>query len=210
MVKIVALISGGIDSPVAAYLVGRMSSVETVPVHFNNQSSNEKALERVLTCCKKLSETIQLKEIYVFPYEKVLLEFAKKCRRKVICVLCRRTMFRVAEKLAQELGAVALVTGESLGQVASQTLQNMYVEDKAVKIPVLRPLLGLNKEETVKIAKKIGTYDVSITPVEGCVFNPKKPATKAKMEEISEEEKKINISEVVLNLLNIKQKIILQ
>ena len=190
MLKVLVLISGGIDSPVAAYLVGRLG-VEVIPVYFDNSPfSSIEAKSRAVECIKRLKEVLGFKEAYIFPNGDNLKEFFEKCKRRFICVLCRRMMLRVAEKFALEVGASALVTGESLGQVASQTLQNILVEDKAVKIPVLRPLIGLNKEESVRIARKIGTYEISIRNVVSCTVNPKQPATKVKLNQILEEEKK--------------------
>ncbi len=209
MLKVLVLISGGIDSPVAAYLVGRLG-VEVIPVYFDNSPfSSIEAKSRAVECIKRLKEVLDLKEAYIFPNGDNLKEFFEKCKRRFICVLCRRMMLRVAEKFALEVGASALVTGESLGQVASQTLQNILVEDKAVKIPVLRPLIGLNKEESVRIARKIGTYEISIRNVVSCTVNPKQPATKAKLNQILEEEKKLNIQKLMLNTVSKKQKIFL-
>ena len=209
MLKVLVLISGGIDSPVAAYLVGRLG-VEVIPVYFDNSPfSSIEAKSRAVECIKRLKEVLGFKEAYIFPNGDNLKEFFEKCKRRFICVLCRRMMLRVAEKFALEVGASALVTGESLGQVASQTLQNILVEDKAVKIPVLRPLIGLNKEESVRIARKIGTYEISIRNVVSCTVNPKQPATKAKLNQILEEEKKLNIQKLMLNTVSKKQKIFL-
>jgi thiamine biosynthesis protein ThiI len=106
-------------------------------------------------------------------------------------------MVKYAEKIAEKEKADALVMGDSLGQVASQTLQNLLVVDSAVKIPILRPLIGFDKEDIVKIARQIGTYELSILPSAGCTAVPNKPATRAKLEDILEEEKKLNIEEIV-------------
>lgn len=207
MLKVLALISGGIDSPVAAYLIGRLG-VEVIPVYFDNSPfSDMNTRIRAVECIKKLGEVLGLKEAYIFPNGDNLKEFFEKCKRRFICVLCRRMMLRVAEKFALEVGASALVTGESLGQVASQTLQNIFVEDEVVKISVLRPLVGLNKEESVKIAREIGTYEISIRNVVSCTVSPKKPATKAKLSQILKEEEKLDIKKLILNTFSGKQKI---
>jgi len=206
MGKVVALVSGGIDSPVAAYLTGRF--VEVLPIFFDNSPfAGKDALERVLACCKILSRKVRLRFLHVFSHGKNLLEFSNACNRKFICVLCKRMMLRVAEKFALEVGASSIITGDSLGQVASQTLQNLYVEDEAVKIPVLRPLLGFNKEEIVKIAREIGTYETSIMQVASCTVNPKRPAVKASLNKVLREEGKVDIEKLTKETLNSKHKI---
>ncbi|RLG92549.1 MAG: hypothetical protein DRO36_01205 [Candidatus Hecatellales archaeon] len=207
--KVLALISGGIDSPVAAYMVGRMN-VKVIPIYFDNSPfSSGEAKNRAVECIGRLSKILGLKEAYIFPYGVCLQELSNRCKRNLICVLCRRMMFRVAERFALEVEASALVTGESLGQVASQTLQNVFVEDKAVKIPILRPLIGLNKEESVKIARRIGTYEISTRNVVSCTVNPKHPATKAKLSQILEEEKKLNIEKLVFDVVSGRKKVFL-
>ncbi|MGP3667745.1 MAG: tRNA sulfurtransferase [Candidatus Bathyarchaeota archaeon] len=209
MGKVVALISGGIDSPVAVYLTGRF--VEVLPMFFdNNPFTGKDALERVLACCKILSKRVGLKFLYVFSHGKNLLEFFNTCNRRFMCVLCKRMMLRVAEKFALEVNASGIVTGDSLGQVASQTLQNLYVEDKVVKIPVLRPLLGFNKDEIVKIAREIGTYETSIRQVASCTANPKHPVTKAVLNMVLKEESKVDVEKLMVETLNSKSKILLE
>ncbi|MCX8175987.1 MAG: hypothetical protein N3E48_02000 [Candidatus Bathyarchaeota archaeon] len=208
MGKVVALVSGGIDSPVAVYLTARF--VEVLPVFFdNNPFTGKDALERVLDCCKLLSKRVKLKFLYVFPHGKNLLEFFNKCNRRFTCVLCKRMMLRITEKFALDVDASGIVTGDSLGQVASQTLQNLYVEDKVVKIPVLRPLLGFNKEEIVKVAREIGTYETSIRQVTSCTANPKHPVTKAVLNKVLEEESKVDVERLIMETLNSKSKILL-
>jgi thiamine biosynthesis protein ThiI len=178
---------------VAAYLVGRSLGVEVSVLHLDNfPLLKETGRLKALRCWEKLKRLKVVGEAYVLPHSHSLLEFYRKCERRLVCVLCRRQMLRVAEKLAEELSASALVTGESLGQVASQTLANIAVEDQAVKLPVLRPLIGFNKEEIVAISKQIGTYLDSIIPG-GCCANPRKPATQARLEKVLEEEAKLNL-----------------
>lgn len=191
--KVLALVSGGLDSPVAAYLVGRRLGVEVSVLHLDNfPLLREAGRWKALRCWKKLKRLKVVGEAFVLPHGHSLLEFYRKCERRLVCVLCRRQMLRVAERLAEELSASALVTGESLGQVASQTLANLCVEDQAVKIPVLRPLLGFDKEEIVNLSKQIDTYSDSILP-SGCCANPPKPSTQARLEKVLEEEFKVDL-----------------
>ena len=124
-------------------------------------------------------------------------EIIKKCERRYTCVLCRRMMFRIASAIAKIEKADFLITGENLGQVASQTLDNLVVVTDVVKIPILRPLLTYDKQEIMDLAKEIGTYDLSILPSNNCSAVPNKPATSAKLDKILEEEKKINIKNLI-------------
>ena len=162
--------------------------------HFDNAPfAGQGSIERVKLLAKKLG----FKELLVINHGPDLTEFMKNCDRKYMCVFCRRMMLRIAEAIAKKQGAQALVTGESLAQVASQTLQNLYVEDDAVKIPIMRPLIGFDKNEIIKIAKDIGTYDISIIPVICCSAVPPKPSTQARLEKIVGEEGKININKLL-------------
>ena len=188
----IVLLSGGIDSPVAAHLI--KDKMQLSLLYFDNSPFTGKAsLERVKLIAKKLS----FKELLVAEHGPHLTEFMKNCDKKYICVMCRRMMLRVAEAVAKKQGAEALVTGESLAQVASQTLENLYVEAQAVQIPIIRPLIGFDKNETIRISKEIGTYDISIMPMMYCSALPKKPSTQARLEKILEEEQKVDIKELV-------------
>jgi len=127
------------------------------------------------------------------PHGKAQTEFARNCRRNMECVLCRRMMLRVAERMAAKHGADCIVTGESLGQVASQTLTNIFVEERATKLPIIRPLIGFDKVEIEKIAKNIGTYEISILPGLCCTIAPKKPSTYSRLETALEEETRVDL-----------------
>jgi len=191
MKSVIALISGGIDSPVAAYMVGRLG-YRVIPVHFDNSPfSSEINKKKTEDCVERLKKHIGIDDLVVVPHGNNLLEISKNCERRYTCVLCRRVMFRIAEKLCKKLGAEAIVTGEFLGSKASQTLQNMKVISQSVKIPILRPLLGLDKEEIQKIGKGIGTFGQGISPAGCCSIVPSKPSTKARLEKILEEEGKL-------------------
>jgi thiamine biosynthesis protein ThiI len=198
MNKVICLISGGIDSAVACYMMMERG-VEVVLLHYDNWPySDKKNLIKVRKLAKKLKGFYKKRlKLYLIPHGKNQTEIMKKCKRKLTCVLCRRFMYRIAEQIAEKENASAIVTGESLGQVASQTLVNLRVEKQAVKISILRPLLGLDKEEIVNKAKQIGTYEISILPGLCCVAVPKKPATKARLKEVLEEEDKMRVSSLV-------------
>lgn len=189
-----ALVSGGIDSPVAAYLLGR-EGLELVLVHFDNRPfTSDEEVEKAKRLMAALDEAlgIKTKKILV-PHGKTQAEFARSCRRNMECVLCRRMMFRVAEKLADRYEVDYLVTGESLGQVASQTLANILVEERATSLPILRPLIGFDKIEIERIAKTIGTYEVSILPGLCCTIVPKKPSTYSRLSVAVDEESRIDL-----------------
>lgn len=196
--KVVSLLSGGIDSPVSTHLLLR-KGVEVVAVHYDNQPFTD---ERQLYKTKKLIERLEehsgkkMKKYFV-PHGPSQAVIAKNTHRRYQCVMCRRMMFRIAERIAEIEGAEAIATGESLGQVASQTLPNIRTEEHAVKIPVLRPLIGLDKVEIERIAKEIGTYGISVGPGLCCTIVPEKPSTKARIKAIIEEESKIDIEELV-------------
>jgi tRNA uracil 4-sulfurtransferase len=201
--KFVSLISSGIDSPVATYLISKKADEiillhgDTRPFTDDKEIKNFKKIEKQL---KKISK-VKIKTILV-SHGLSLSEYKKSCDDHFTCVFCKRMLLRYAEKIAEKEGADAIVMGDSLGQVASQTIQNIKTIDSAVSIPIIRPLIGFDKEEIVKIAKEIGTYDLSILKSEPCKAVPKKPSTQAKIEKILEEEKKIDIEKLILGILN--------
>ncbi len=197
--KAIALISGGIDSPVATYLM-MQKGVEVIALHMDNRPfTDDKYVEKAIALVRKLEQITGKKiKMYLAPHGISQLEFAKKCRTNLECVLCRRMMFRVARRVAEIEGAGAIITGESLGQVASQTLQNIRTEYQAAEgALILRPLIGLDKGEIIEIAKKIGTFDLSIQPGLCCTIVPEKPATRAKLGDVLEEEKKLEMDAMV-------------
>lgn len=196
--KLVSLISSGIDSPVATYLMSAKAD-EIILVHGDNRPfTDEREINNFLNLAKHLNKIMKCStKIIVILHGKSLGEYKQNCDNKFTCVFCKRMLLRYAEKIAKQEKASAIVMGDSLGQVASQTLQNIKTIEQAVKIPVLRPLVGLDKEDIVKIAKEIGTYDLSILPSDGCSAVPNKPSTQAKLNKILEEENKIDISKLV-------------
>lgn len=192
--KVLSLVSGGIDSPVAAFLAAKRGA-ENIWLHFHSfplvsNSSIEKTKE-LAQVFKKYQPNLK---IYFIPFQKAQLEIKTKTPAKYRILLYRRLMFKIAERIAKKENCSALVTGESLGQVSSQTLPNMKIIEQAVKIPVLRPLIGFDKEEIIKIGQSIGTFNISIKPQEDCctLFVPKHQTAEGKMDVVKELEKKIN------------------
>ncbi len=221
--KLISLISGGIDSPVATYLMLK-KGIDIVAVHMDNRPfTDDKTIGKFLKlighlekisnkknflsgnfCAQSesiLSDSGRKIKTYIVPHGNAQMEFAKNCMRKLHCLLCRRMMYRVAEEIAGIEGADAVITGESMGQVASQTLINIEVESRAIKIPVLRPLIGFDKEDTIRIAREIGTYEISTMPGLCCTIVPKMPATQARLEEVLAEESKVNINSILKDLI---------
>lgn len=192
--KCALMLSGGIDSPVAGYMIAKRG-VELIGVHFHSYPyTSERAKEKVITLAKKLSEYVGRIELFVVPFTDIQLMINEKAENDMLVLLMRRYMMRIAERIAEENGAKAIVTGESLGQVASQTIESMTVTNEVVSMPVFRPLIGMDKEEITLISRKIDTFETSIQPYEDCctVFVPKHPKTKPRVSEIREEELKLS------------------
>jgi thiamine biosynthesis protein ThiI len=172
--KVVALLSGGIDSPVAAYLMLRMGA-EVIPVHMH---VGPKTDEKVKLIARKLGEYGKVAEPVIINPERrdrVIGKLREMKKDKYTCVLCKFNMVKAADDVARETGAKAIVMGDSIGQVASQTLDNILIVSRATGLPILRPLIGLDKEEIVRIAKEIGTFELSTLPEEECWCVPRHP-----------------------------------
>ncbi len=198
MEKAVYLISGGIDSPVAAYL-GICRGWKPVFVHFDTspfagELSKRKAMETILRvkACTGIDG-----EILVVPHGQDLKAIVERCKRNFSCLLCKRMMYRKAERIALERGCQGIVTGEILGEQASQTLRNLTLDSAVVGMPVARPLLAMNKLEVEAIAKRIGTFEISTSPAEPCAASAIKARTKAREDELRREEAKLPIDELV-------------
>jgi len=196
--KLVSLVSSGIDSPVATYLVSKKAE-EIIIVHSNNDPFTDKQEEdKFIRIAKHLKEKISSKiKLYIIPHGETLSSYKLNCENRFTCIFCKRMLVRYAEKIAEKEDAFAIVMGDSLGQVASQTLKNLKVVEQASSIPILRPLIGLDKEDIITIAKNIGTYDLSISPSISCSAVPNKPSTQAKLRQILTEEQKINVDELI-------------
>jgi thiamine biosynthesis protein ThiI len=196
--KFVALMSSGIDSPVATFLLSKIAK-EIIVLHSNNMPFTDDIEDKkFIKIVKYLKANIPCKiKLYIIPNGNSLSSFKKNCENRFTCVFCKRMLVRYADNIANKEKADAIIMGDSLGQVASQTLKNLRVVEQATSLPILRPLIGLDKEDIVRIAKEIGTYELSISPSISCSAVPKKPSTQAKLEQILSEENKLNIEILV-------------
>ncbi|MGI6240176.1 MAG: tRNA uracil 4-sulfurtransferase ThiI [Christensenellales bacterium] len=197
--KAALLLSGGIDSPVAGYQIMRRG-VKICGIHFLSPPyTGELAREKVLQLAQTLARYSGGMRVYLVPFTKVQLEIHEKCPDNLGTVIGRRFMMRIAKKLAQDFGAQALITGESLGQVASQTMEAIACTDEVADMPVFRPLIGLDKLEITQMAERIGTYETSILPYEDCctVFTPRHPVTHPKKHTMPKAEEKLDIDALV-------------
>ena len=197
--KATLLLSGGIDSPVAGYMIGKRG-VEISAMHFHSYPyTSERAKEKVITLAKELSEYCCGIRLYVVPFTEPQLTIHEKCPEEYGTLIMRRFMMRIAAKIAEKEGARALVTGESIGQVASQTIEALCCIDAVAGMPVFRPLIGNDKIEIIRIAEKIGTYETSCLPYEDCctVFTPRHPATHPKLDHVEKAEQCLDIEGLV-------------
>ncbi|NYZ79773.1 7-cyano-7-deazaguanine synthase [Candidatus Micrarchaeota archaeon] len=186
------LLSGGIDSPVAGHLMKKKIEIEAV--YFDNAPyADDTNLRRAADNAKKIG----LKRLFVMNNGNSLKEYFKKGDAKFACVFCKRMMLRYSEALAEKIGADCLVNGDNLAQVASQTLQNLKTVSSAVSIPVVRPLIGMDKNEIIAIAKEIGTFDISTRPASCCSAVPFKPSTMASIDKMMAEESKVDVASLV-------------
>ena len=182
--KAAVLISGGLDSPVAAWSMAKRG-VELTAIHFSSPPyTSELAHDKVVRLLRRVSEYAGRIKLITVELTHLQQEIRDHCPEELGTVILRRYMLRAAQALAEDEGCLALITGESLGQVASQTIQAIACTDAVVGMPVFRPLIGSDKAEIVKIARKIDTYDISIEPYEDCctIFTPKHPRTKPSLE----------------------------
>ena len=191
----VSLLSGGIDSPVSSYMMAKRG-VQLHMIHFASPPyTSELAREKVLELAHLLTPWCGRLNVYVIPFTEIQEAIRTSCPEDYFTLIMRRFMMRLADRLAKELHCSALVTGESLGQVASQTMQAIAVSEDAATLPILRPLIGMDKEEIVRIARHIGTFEQSILPYEDCctVFTPRHPKTHPHVEEVRELEAVLDI-----------------
>jgi len=197
--KTLLLLSGGIDSPVAGWMMLKRG-VELEVVHFYSYPyTSERALEKVVDLAKILAQYCISIKLHIVPFTKIQTEINEKCPENELVLIMRRFMMKIAEKIALSNGALSLTTGESIGQVASQTMHSLSVTNAAVAIPVFRPLIGMDKNEVVSIARKIGTFETSILPYEDCctVFVPKHPKTKPILSDILKSESVLDVSGLI-------------
>ena len=195
----VTLLSGGIDSPVSTYMIAKRG-VRLIPVHFFSfPYTSEQAKQKVVELAELLTVYCGAMTIEVVPFTHIQEVIRAKCPEEYFTLIMRRFMMRIAQRIAEANGAKAIVTGENLGQVASQTMEAMASTQAVTELPVLQPLIGMDKEEIVRLARRIGTFDTSILPYEDCctVFTPKHPKTKPKVHEVAALESVLDIEGLV-------------
>jgi len=195
----VTLLSGGIDSPVSTYMICRRG-VRLIPIHFFSfPYTSQQAKDKVVELADILTAYCGKMTIEVVPFTHIQEEIRDKCPEEYFTLIMRRFMMRISQRIAEANGAKAIVTGENLGQVASQTMEAMASTQAVTDLPVLQPLIGMDKEEIVRLARKIGTFETSILPYEDCctVFTPKHPRTKPKLSEVEAAESAMDIEALV-------------
>ena len=197
------LLSGGIDSPVAGWMIAKRG-VQINAVHFHSYPyTSDRAREKVLDLARKLSFSCCGIKVHIVPFTEIQTQIHEKCPDEYTTLIMRRYMMRIAERIARETESEALVTGESIGQVASQTMTALGTTDAVVGMPVFRPLIGFDKSEIIEVARRIGTLEISELPYEDCctVFTPRHPATKPKMEKILEGESRLDTEGLIARAL---------
>ncbi|MCL2013735.1 MAG: tRNA 4-thiouridine(8) synthase ThiI [Oscillospiraceae bacterium] len=195
--KALVLLSGGIDSPVAAYMMAKRG-IALEALHFSSPPyTSGRALEKVVMLCRELSEYTGSINLHVAEFTGIQQAIQKNCAEEYATILTRRMMMRTANNVAKRQNLKAIITGESVAQVASQTLDALICVDVLARFPVLRPVAGMDKNQIIEIARKIGTYETSILPYEDCctVFTPKHPKTRPSLEAVMVEEQKLNTQE---------------
>lgn len=205
------LLSGGIDSPVAGYMMAKRG-LELVGIHFFSYPyTSERAKEKVLELAKILTHYVGRMPVLVVPFTKIQEAIRDGCREELFTIIMRRFMMRISDRLAVDYDCGGLITGESLGQVASQTMPAMAVTGAVCEKPVFRPLIGMDKEEIVQIARKIDTFETSILPYEDCctVFTPKHPNIRPKLERVLEAERNLEVDALVEEALAGVERIII-
>ena len=202
--KVLTLLSGGIDSPVAAWMMMKRGCPVEFIHFYSYPYTGEQSKEKVLDLVRHLSGYQNKSFLHVIPFGKLQEEIQKHCHERYRTLLYRRMMQAIATEVAYRRRALALVSGESIGQVASQTVENISAITAATDICILRPLIGFNKKETIDLARKIGTYEISIRPFEDCctLFQPQSPATKARLLDLLQEEEKVPYKELIQGAIN--------
>lgn len=193
------LLSGGIDSPVAGWMIAKRG-VQLEAVYFHSHPyTSDRAKDKVIKLARILSEWCIGIKLHVVPFTDIQLAINEKCPAEYLTIIMRRLMMRIAEKIALQNNSLGLITGEAIGQVASQTMESMLVTNYAVDLPVYRPLVGMDKNEVINLARKIGTYDTSILPYEDCctIFVAKHPVTKPTLCKTIEYESVLNQDELI-------------
>ena len=197
--RAVSLLSGGIDSPVSSWMIAKRGVALEMVHFFSYPYTSPEAKEKVLELARLLTPWCGRLTVHVVPFTAIQEELRRSCPPELFTLIMRRFMMRISERVAQRCGAKALVTGECLGQVASQTMEAMTVTGAVVKLPILRPVVGMDKEDIVQISRKIGTFETSILPYEDCctVFTPRHPRLRPTLEEIEAAEQGLDIEAMV-------------
>ena len=199
----VSLLSGGLDSPVSSWMIARRG-VELEMVHFVSPPyTSQQAQDKVVELARLLTASCGRMIVHIIPFTEIQEEIRKNCPEEFFTLIMRRFMMRIAQAVAKKAGASALVTGESLGQVASQTMLSLGVTEAVTDMPVLRPLIGMDKVEIIRLARRIGTYDTSILPYEDCctVFTPRHPCTRPVLADIEAAEAALDVEGLVAKAL---------
>ena len=197
--KAMLLLSGGIDSPVAGYMIGKRG-VQLEAIHFFSYPyTSDRAKDKVLKLGKIIALYTGSLKVHIVPFTDIQLQIRDKCPEEHLTLVMRRFMMQISQRIAEKRGCAALITGESIGQVASQTMGALAVTDDAVTMPVFRPLIGMDKEEIVEISRKIDTYETSILPYEDCctVFTPRHPSTKPKLAKVLLSQNQLDIARLI-------------
>lgn len=197
--KATLLLSGGIDSPVAGHMISKRGVEIDAVNFFSFPYTSERAKEKVITLASIIAQYTSKINLYIVPFTEIQLQIRDKCPEEHMTLIMRRFMMRIAERLARKHKSHALITGESVGQVASQTIAALDVTNAAVDMPILQPLIGMDKLEIVNRANEIGTFETSILPYEDCctVFTPKHPTTNPKRENIEKSESKLDVQTLI-------------
>ncbi len=210
--KAILLLSGGIDSPVAGYLMSKRG-LKLEAVHFHSYPyTSEQAKEKVITLAKRLTKYCDEIKLHIVSFTKIQEQIHMNCDEEYMITIMRRIMMRIAEKICKQNELGAIITGESLGQVASQTIQSINVTNSVVSLPVFRPVIAFDKEDIVEIAKKIGTFETSILPYEDCctVFLPKHPVIKPTIKKVEYQEEFLDIESLVNEALATKEEMVIK
>jgi len=210
--KAMLLLSGGIDSPVAGWLTMKRGIVIEAVHFYSYPYTSERAKEKVIDLARVLAQYSGQVNVHVVPFTKIQEAISANCYESLWITIMRRFMFRIAERIAEQRRALALVTGESLGQVASQTLDSMYAINHVINTPVIRPLITADKEEIMELARKINTYDISIRPYEDCctVFLPKEPKTRPKLPICEKEEARLDLDNLIEDAVNNTERVLIK
>lgn len=197
--KAMLLLSGGIDSPVAGYMMAKRGIVISAIHYVSPPYTSDRARLKVEQLCDKITDYCGDINFYCVPFTEIQEELKRRCPEEYFTIIMRRLMMEIAQRIAEKEGALALITGESVGQVASQTIQAMVCTDAACRVPVFRPLIGMDKTEIIEIARKIDTFDISIQPFEDCctVFTPRHPKIRPQLELIEQAQNAGNFEEMI-------------